>query len=203
MWYTCQESRTFGNNVLSMFVSFYLRIVNTRCRLAPQWAPLILLSLKKPQERTNHMAFGVLHFPLEWLQLMLASSTLLQWIPDCLTVSVSPSTPTSVLFFPLRQASFLLPPLQCSTSEPQKCYHEFEKKNQWQYFLRRSVEIKTFSMVCLGSRGNQLFIAQASSHRPPAALQQQLYHRQDCLLDKWSDSNTWHNVWHVSPATKG
>ena len=29
--------------------------------------------------------------------------------------------------------------------------------------------MKTFSMVCLGHGGNQLFIAQASSHRPPAA----------------------------------
>lgn len=39
------------------------------------------------------------------------------------------------------------------------------------------MEIKTFSVVFLGSRGDQLFIARASSHTPPGARSRSASHR--------------------------
>lgn len=129
------------------------------------WAPVILLSLKK-----KTYAFGMLHFPPERLHLIWCKHLQL-CISEYRTAHLSPFSPQLPLLFLLffsEKHPFCLLPLRCSTFEPHKALSSISK-NQWQYFLRRSVEIKTFSMVCLGSGGNQLFIAQASSHTPPAA----------------------------------
>lgn len=64
-----------------------------------RWPLWCFWAWNNPKEKTTQTVFAVLHFPLEWLRLMITSSKVLQWILDSTSSSLHKPTCALVSIF--------------------------------------------------------------------------------------------------------